>query len=330
MPAWALFLLSGALVVAAGTVLSHYGDAIAARTGLGGVWVGAILVAAATSLPELSTDLYAVRQGQRSLAVGDLFGANMTNMLILALLDLSVRHGRVLTRVAINQALVGALAVALTAAAAAGVLAGERLSLGPLGWAPLLIVVGYAAGIRLVHVSRKNPLFQTEAEAKRAAREAPPLPRAVVGFVLAALVILAAARTLAASAADLAAQLGISSGFMGVTLLAVTTTMPELVTSGAAVRTGAYDLAVGNLLGSNCFNMAMLVALDLADGHGSLLAQVEPRLATSALIAILLMGQVLLDILHRAERRVWYLEPGPALLILTYAFGLYLTYESGQ
>jgi cation:H+ antiporter len=330
MPAWAVFLLSGALVVAAGTVLSRSGDAIAAHTGLGGVWVGAILVAAATSLPELSTDLYAVRQGQRSLAVGDLFGANMANMLILALLDLSVRRGRVLTRVAINQALVGALAIALTAAAAAGVLAGERLSFGPLGWAPVVIAAGYAAGMRLLHISRKNPPFQTEAEAKRAARAAPPLRRAVVGFALAALVILGAARSLATSAADLAVQLGISSGFMGVALLAVTTTLPELVTSGAAVRTGAYDLAVGNLLGSNCFNMAMLLALDLADGHGSLLAQVEPRLATSALIAILLMGQVLLDILHRAERRVWYLEPGPGLLILTYAFGVYLTYESGQ
>jgi cation:H+ antiporter len=95
--------------------------------------VGAILVAAATSLPELSTDLYAVRQGTPSLAVGDLFGSSMANMLILAIADIATHRVRVLTRVAINQALVGGLAIVLTAAAAAGTLTGFELTVAGMG-----------------------------------------------------------------------------------------------------------------------------------------------------------------------------------------------------
>lgn len=89
MPAWLIFAVASAAVVVAGVRLARDGDVIAERTGLGGAWVGAILLAAATSLPELTTDIFAVRQGQVSLAVGDLFGSSMVNMLILAVADLA-------------------------------------------------------------------------------------------------------------------------------------------------------------------------------------------------------------------------------------------------
>jgi cation:H+ antiporter len=330
LPAWLVFLLSGAVVVLAGIRLSRDGDAIADRTGLGGAWVGAILVAAATSLPELTTDLYAVRQGTSALAAGDLFGSSMANMLILAIADLATRQVRVLTRVAINQALVGSLAIALTATAAAGTLTAQDLTVLGIGWAPLAIVFGYAAGMRVLYLNRPEPPFETPAEATQAAREAPELRRAALGFGLAALVIILVARYLAGSAAELAEQLGISTGFAGIVLLAITTSLPELVVSLESVRRGSYDLAVGNLLGSNCFNMVILVFLDVADGPGSLLAQVGPEAPVGALFAILLMGQVLMEVLHRAERRVWYLEPNALLLAGMYLGGVYLTYQAGR
>jgi cation:H+ antiporter len=281
-------------------------------------------------LPEIATDVAAVRQGARDLAVGDVFGSSMANVLILALVDLGTRQVRVLTRVAINQALVGALAIALTATAAAGVLTGERLTVWNLGWAPLAIAFGYLTGMRILHRNRSGPPFETPAAAAAAARTAPSLRRASVGFAAAALLILLVSPHLAESAARVAGQLGISTGFMGIALLAAMTSLPELVVSITSVRAGAYDLAVGNLLGSNCFNMVILIALDVADGPGSLLAQVQPNVLVGALFAILLMGQVLLEVLNRAERRVWFLEPGAAFLAATYLLGLYLTYLVGH
>ncbi len=105
-------------------------------------------------------------------------------------------------------------------------------------------------------------------------------------------------------------------------LLALTTSLPELVVTLVSVRAGWFDLAVGNILGSNSFNMVILLVLDIADGPASLLSQVEPGVLVAALFAILLMGQVLLEILNRAEERVWYLEPNAVLLLATYGLGV--------
>ena len=76
------FLASGAVIVAAGTVLAKSGDAIAEHTRLGRVWIGSVLLAGATSLPELTTDVAAVRLGVPDLAAGDLFGSSLANMLL--------------------------------------------------------------------------------------------------------------------------------------------------------------------------------------------------------------------------------------------------------
>lgn len=291
--------------------------------------MGAILVAAATSLPELTTDLHAVLQGNPSLAVGDLFGSSMANMMILAVGDLLTRHTRMLTRVTINQALVGTLGILLTAIAALGILgAGAGAPFG-IGWSAIAVGVVYVAGMRLLHRNRPEPPFRTEAEVAEARRRAGELRTAFVGFGVAALVILVAARFLAASAAELAEAFGVSQGFIGVVLLAITTSLPEAVVSIASIRAGSYDLAVGNLLGSNCFNMAILLPLDVVDGGGPLLAAVEPGLVLAALFAMLLTALALLDVLNKSERKLWAIEPGPGAMILVYALGLYLVYRSG-
>lgn len=82
------FIASGLVVVLAGNALARYADAIAEATKLGRLWIGSVLLAGATSLPELATDISAVRLGATDLAVADLFGSSMANMLILAVIDL--------------------------------------------------------------------------------------------------------------------------------------------------------------------------------------------------------------------------------------------------
>lgn len=334
MPVWLIFLLSAAAVILAGSRLSRDGDVLSEVTGLGGAWIGAILVAGITSLPELATDIYAVRDGEHGLAVGDLFGSCMANMLILAVADLSTRQVRVLTRVAINQVLVGLLGVALLALAAAGILGHFDFAVFGLGWATLAIGVAYVLGMRLLHVNRgeATPFAEHAETVVGEAREGRnhALRKAAIGFALSALVILFAARFLASSAAAIAQQLGLSSGFVGMVLLAVTTSLPEVTVSISAVRSGSYDLAVGNLLGSNCFNMAILFVLDLVDGPGPLLARVGPGLIIGAMFAILLSVQALMGVLNKSEKRVWFLEPDAVFLVLTYAAGLFLVYRVGH
>jgi cation:H+ antiporter len=323
-----LFTASASLIVAAGIRLARDGDVIAAGTGLGGLWVGAILVAAATSLPELATDLNAVWQGAPELAVGDLFGSNMANMLIIAVADLVTRHTRVLTRVAVTQLAVGTLAVCLTAVAALGTLVPGPVVAG-FGWATAAVGIGYAAGMRYLHRNRPEPPFRRPEEVKAAQPTRKELRRAGRRFVLAALVILLAAPLLASSTAALADRLGISRGFAGLMLLAVTTSLPEAAVTTASVRRESYDLAVGNLLGSNCFNMAALVPLEIANGGRSILADAGAELVVGALVGMLLTGLAMLGVLDRAERARRGIELAPLVAVLTYVIGLALSYRPG-
>jgi cation:H+ antiporter len=325
MNEWLILVASAIVIVAAGIRLSHDGDAIAERTGLGGAWIGAILVAGATSLPELTTNTFSVLQGTPNLAAGDLFGSNMVNMLILAIADLSTRSGGLLARVAYNQLMVGMVAIGLMAVAGIGMLGGA-VTIGWLGWASIAIVAGYVLGMRLLHDNRPAPLFDT---AESAHTSGPSLTRAGVGFGLATLAILAAAPFLAGSAAGIADRLGVSTGFVGLALLAVITSMPEAVVSAESVRRGSYDLAVGNLLGSNAFNIFILGLLDIVDGPTSLLDSISPSMLIGAMVGIALTSLALLEILNRVKSRR-ELAPIPLLMIAVYLAGVVLVFQAGH
>ena len=100
------FLICAAVIIVAGTFLSKYADAIAELTGLGRLLIGSVLLAGATSLPELTVDISAVRLGAVDLAVGDLLGSSLMNLLILAVVDLSYySRGRMLSKQAAAHAL---------------------------------------------------------------------------------------------------------------------------------------------------------------------------------------------------------------------------------
>jgi cation:H+ antiporter len=117
------FVFFAALIVGAGSFLSHYADAIAEITGFGRMLIGSVLLASATSLPELSVDIACIRQGNPDLAVGDLLGSSLMNLLILAVLDLTYRsRGKMFSRAASGHALGGAASIALTAIVAVSLL----------------------------------------------------------------------------------------------------------------------------------------------------------------------------------------------------------------
>lgn len=115
------FLIGSIAVFAVASRLARHADAIADATGLGRLWIGALLLAASTSLPELVTDVNATLLGEIDIGVGDLMGSTLANMLILALLDIAYYRRRILRQVATEHVLVGTLAIGLTAAAGAAI-----------------------------------------------------------------------------------------------------------------------------------------------------------------------------------------------------------------
>jgi cation:H+ antiporter len=332
----ALFLVAASIIAAAGIVLARAGDQIATQTGLGGLLVGMLLLAVATSLPELATDVSAVAQGAPDLAVGDLFGSSMATMAILAVIDL-VHRGRVWPSVGLGHARLAAVAIGLTSLAVIGILVPSGIAVGWVGADTIVIVVAYAAAAAWIHRSRGEGRRSRHAHGEIIAptgwsvRAGPrrPLRAEVARFGLAAGVILVTAPVLAVAAGGLADATGLADTFVGVVGLAVTTSLPELVASLAAVRIAAYDLAVGNLFGSNAVNITILFAADLAYTPGPILAAVSPAQVVAAVGAILLMAVALAAVVHGTMTRIRRLEPDALVVLGAYAVLLVAVLRAG-
>ena len=334
---WVTFALSGIAIMIAGTKLSHYGDRIAEHSGLGRLWIGVVLLAAATSLPEMLTAVSAVLIDAPNLAVGDLFGAGLGNMLTLALIDLAHRQKRVWQQTALDQTLIASLAVIMTGLAGLLIIVRHSVSSFHVGIGTVAIALIYLFGMRVVFrqesMRRRAEQLQRVVEKEEAALHRPvrtgSLKQAGLGFAGATVGILIAAPLLADSALGIAVETGISSTFVGTSLVAIVTSLPEMVTTFAAVRLGAFDLAVGNLFGSNAFNMAILFVADLAYRNGPLLAAVDSTHAVTAFVSILLMTVGIMGIMYRAEKRFLFIEPDSALMIAGYLLGMALIFSLG-
>jgi cation:H+ antiporter len=329
------FLVSGIIVVVAGTVLARNGDRIAARTNLGGLWVGSVLLALATSLPEIVTDIASIRIGADDLAAGDLFGSSMANMLILALIALIPSGVDVFRKATLDHALYASLAIVMTSIATVTILMRPTRSVIGVGFGSILLLVTYAAGSRAVyHYSALARKAAKTVEMSAVAAEgadgkpmgAASLRRPIAAFAAASAVILIAAPQFAVAANGIAVATGISTAFMGTWLVGLATSLPELVTSLAAVRLRAYDLAVGNLFGSNALNMSIFVLLDIAHGPGPFLGAVSEVHAISGLTAIALMGIAVAGVVYRAKGKQTLVEPTSGLIIVGYVFGLAMVF----
>ncbi len=327
------FAVTAAIIIFAGTFLSHFADQIAERTGFGRLLIGSILLAGATSLPELSVDISAVRKGMADLALGDLMGSSLFNLLILAFLDLSSHSkGRMLSRQAARHALSGNVSAALAAIVALSLLTQPILAGGEIlgiSYGLWLIVLGYIFGVRLIYCDQ-----QASREEAVAAGAAPAHTgsgtwhRPALGFFAAAAVIVVAGPYMAEAAGVIADASGLGKTFVGTTLVACSTSLPELVASLAALRMGAHDLAIGNVLGSNAFNMLLLIPLDLVH-KGPILASVSKSHAITCLAAIVATLVVVLGQLYQVERRRFFIEPDASLVVVVIVGSLWLIYQMG-
>jgi cation:H+ antiporter len=320
------FVVVGTVVFLAAARLAKHSDAIADATGLGRVWIGSLLLAASTSLPELVTDINAAVLGAVDIGVGDLFGSTLANMLVLAVLDLVYARRRILHQVAFDHTLVGTLAIVLTTVATAAVALRGLAPLGIVGLDTVLIVALYLFGMHAVYRSigvLPSPPEQLElGDTRRGV-----LIAGVQGFALGALGILVAAPALVITADAVAIETGQTQTAVGTILVGAATSFPEIAATVAAVRMGAFDLAVGNIFGSNAFNMCVLFAMDLAYRGGPVLAAASPTHVLTGLFAVLTLALGVMGILARAQRRLGVVRVESLLIVAAYLTVLALLVE---
>lgn len=325
---WLEFLVSSALIVVAAIKLTEYGDVIAVRTRLGGMFIGTLLLAGATSLPEFFTTINAINQQVPDLAAGNIFGSSMFNMLMLAMLDMFNPRTLILRRVAINHALSAGLAVLLTGAGVFFILANINFQVAWVGLDSLLLIGLYLFAMRLIYARHGIGTEEIEVAGEEL-EDLPGLGLALVGFVGATAVLVIVTPWLVRSSISIAEITGLSTGFIGTTLVALVTSLPEVVTTVTAARIGAYDLAVGNLFGSNIFNIFGLGSTDFFYFQGSFLATIDPALTLAGLAGLLLTSLGLVSTVAQVERRVFFVEIDAVLILAGYIGAMLLLYGRG-
>ncbi len=327
----ATFVLLGGVLVAAAIVLTRATDTIAEATGLGRLWMGSVLLAGATSLPELGVDISAVRQGHVNLAIGDIYGSSMANMLILAVLGLSPPRDDIFRRASVSHTLGASLGMILTAVSAVLIYSQSATSWGGVNPASILLLLLFLVGSRIIYVQSAGDhnatTISVTAEGAGEAHARRGWGRAALKFAAAAAVILVVSPRFASSAHTIAIGTGMGTTFFGTIFVGASTSLPEIVSCITAVRMGAFDLAVGNLFGSNLFNVVIFLAMDIAHAGGSLYVEANPSHVVSALFGIVLMALGSASVAFRAGRRFALVEPGSWLMIIAYLSGVVALYQ---
>ena len=319
-----VFLVSAAIVVAAGIGLARFGDELADHTGWGTLWVGTILVSIATSLPELVTNISAVGIGTPALALGNVLGANMINMFTVSLVALifGVRH--IFDRPGRSTQFLMLTAIAMAVAALVGGVTGD-LALGPFSIGGLVVLALYIGGMRLVYrAEQAEPGDDSDREEVTGSAR-----RAWLGFIAASLVILVSAPFLALSADGIASATGLSASFLGVLAVSIVTTLPEASVSFTAARRRSYGLVVGNIYGSCAFNLFIIPIIDLMQ-RDPILRSMGPEHLAAAGAAIGLMAMGLLVLRSYRARAIAWLKAGAPAIVVAYPATLFLVFILAQ
>lgn len=343
LPLWLnglLFLLAAAAIWWAGTRLERCADAISRRTGLGQAFTGMLLLAAATSLPEVATTVTAVALlDNPTLAVHNLLGGVALQTAIIAAADATKRRRGALTffspRFVLlieGVGLVLLLQLAIAGLSARGIPAFFGISL----WSVALLF-GYVALMYLVYRYRGQPRWtptRTDDVPEEVPVEEPgtddeerrSTTKLWLLFAALSLLVLGGGWLATQTAERLAEQTGLGSAFLGATLLAAATSLPELSTTISASRNDRYTVAISNVFGSNAFDVVLLVLVEILYREGTVLEHAEPSVVFVATVGTIMTCVYLWGLMERGNRTVFGIGRDSAAAILIYVGSMAVLY----
>ena len=333
----ALFVLAAAVVWIAGTRLAIIADVIADRKRIGKALMGLLFLAAATELPELVTTISAAMKNNAALVLNNMFGGITMQTAILAVADGAVIHATLTsyprkTTLALEGILLILLLGFLLAIISLNDFFGDFMLFGRIGIGTVMLGFAYIAVIQFLRFHEANarwrPLdFPDEGKAVFGGTgpqdfKTMPLARLYGFTAIAVLSILVAGLLLVQLAEVLALQSGLGSSFVGVTLLAASTSLPELSTTIAAVRIGAFTMAISNIFGSNLIMLALLLPADMFYEGGRILEQADRSARFALLSGIMVTSVYVIGLLMRSKRRFFALGYDSLIVLVLYLASL--------
>lgn len=305
----AVFLFSVCVIAIlyAGSRLSYYGDMLADVMGWGKMWMGMILMAGVTSLPELVTGVSSIQLvDSPGMAVGNVVGSCTFNILIISLLDVAFPRRLPVTYEAQSGHIIAAAfgVVLLCIVAMSIIQPGLMGSVGWVGVDSLLFIVIYFFAIRAVYNYEKRPKKDVPPTHGEQQQKSYSKTYIISRYLFFALLVVVAAIFLPYYGEVVAEGAGISEGIFGAVFLAFSTSLPEIVVSIMSVRRGSVDMAVGNVLGSNVFNIFVLAINDFVYTKGPLLESIDTTLLVPTIGTILITTIGIIGLMYKSKWKV--------------------------
>ena len=324
--------MCAAIIFFAGKKLSHYGDLLATKTGMSKGWVGLILMASVTSLPELMVGISSSAiVGSADLAVGDILGSCAFNLGILAMLDAFTPKDRPLLGIASQTHILNAgLGIILIAIVGLAMFIPHDIPITPwIAFSSIVFIIFYLGSVRIIYLNEKNHLPEKNI-VHEIQNDELSLRTIITKYALFAAIIIITALALPFFAEEIAKMTGLGSSFIGTLFLAGSTSLPEIAVSIASIKMGAIDLAIGNLLGSNIFNVLILAIDDIFYARGLLLRDSSSFHLISVIGIIMMSSVVIISLSFRARGKRFFMAWDAILIFMIYFFNLFLLYRFAQ
>jgi len=331
--AWLQFAACMAAIGIAGPFLTRNGEKIARLTGMSHSWAGLIMLATATSLPELYTGISSVSLANApNIAMGDALGSCIFNLVMLVVLDALSRQEAVWRRIDQGHILTAGFGVILIGFVGALVLAARDdldFHIGHVSlYSPLLVLL-YFVAMRAAFFYERRPQV-TAGEPAGPGRD-DSLRRAIVGYVIAAVFVGVVGAWLPFAGLAVAEAMNWKTTFVGTLFVAGATSLPELVVTITALRLGSADMAIGNLLGSNLFVILVIAIDDILYTQGPLFSAVSPAHAVTAFAGSIMAAILIVALLYRPGNRFFGIAGWISLsLLAVYLLSSYAIYLHGH
>jgi len=333
-----IFAVAAAFVWRAGFRLTGYLDAIADRTGIGQAFAGMLLLGGITSLPEVAAVSTSSWIGNAPLAVNNLLGSVAINVLMIAFADALLGRNAITSAIGKSTTLMqGVLSITALAFTAMAIVSGDRpaagvgvWSLGLFGYCIFAFWLASAYGERAPwHTAKHEGAAAGEnhgAPEFRPAFKQVSLTGLIGRTALAALIILVAGFALA-QAGDAISQLtGLGAGLVGLVLVGFATSLPELSSITAAVRMQRYEMALGDVFGTNLLTIGLLLLADVFYAGEPVLNTAGRFEVVASLLGLVLTAIFVIGLLERKNETFLRMGYDALAAILVFAGGLALLY----
>jgi cation:H+ antiporter len=318
---WAKFILLLSLVFIFGSRAAKSADVIAEKKGLAKAFMGVVFISMITSFPELFTGISAGAIVQApDIAVGQIAGSCVFNLVIVAVIEIFFRKNNIYSSTDKLTPMSLVFSLVIIAALTLFLFIRLNLSVFHVGVSSIIIIALYFKFIRTIFRKRK-------AENKEEKYNDKSLSKEITMFIASSIIIMGVGIYLPVVGKELAQIMNWTDSFVGVIFLALVTSFPEFVVSFTLAREGNIDMLLGNITGSNMFNIGIIFIIDVAYVKGNLLMSASPDNIYVGLIAISMNLVILLAVFRHSRYRLFnFISINGIILIVLYIINLLIIY----